>query len=242
MKNLQNSSIKPIVSRNASIANSVLNACYELNTIQRAMIFMTLARVNPHNPIDLGKWYSMNVEEYAMLRGIEKKNAYEVLQEGCEDILNRIIVIKSPDGKTTTKLHWVSGVRFNKEQHLVELQWAPTIVEFIGELKEKYTQFHVKDVVKIDGRYAARLFDMVAQEKYRGKTGKKFVRVEDIVFSWNVPEYAREYKYLKSKVLVPAMKELEKKELCKVRVRDTGGDCRKGRKVERVEVEWEFLV
>ena len=226
-----------------AIANTILNSCFELSVVERNTIFLTLAEMSRKGKVkevDYTKWYYMEASEYASLRNIKPKHAYEVLKTESARLFDRYIVVKYPGKTTLHKIRWVTEIRFNDERHRVELRWSQTIVEFISALSKDFTRFRVEDIVKIDSKYTARLYDLLLQRKFKGLKGKIRVPVEWIIEHWSVAESSREYKFLKSRVLVPAIKELKNKGLCNVELKDTGPGLRVSRFVENVEFTYEF--
>ena len=222
----------------ASIANKILNSCYSLSTLEKRIIFLVLGRMDSREEVDCSKWYSMSVEDYALLTGVTKKSAYELLKEEHKRLYDRSITLK---GLTTPKsirhFRWIQAIEFFPDTHEIKLRWSEDLKPFLCMFKSGgYTKLYVSDIVKLDGMYASRLYDFIYQHKFRGLLGIAETTVEEIITRWEVPESCRPYKVLKSKILLPAIAELHKKHLVYIELRE-----KQKRNIKDIEFTYQFL-
>jgi len=203
--------------KHASIANVVLNACYELSTVERRIIFIILSHMDSSKELDSNKDYAMNVEDYAKLCSISIKDAYETLKDNCDKLFDRRIVIHGLESKKSKKqIRWIQSITFIPETHEIKVKWASDIIPFISQLTSNFTRLLNKDYIPIESKYASRLYDLLYQEKWKGHKGKKEIYLDDLIALWCIPESCQEFKFLKSRILVPAIKELEERQLAKI--------------------------
>lgn len=167
--------------------------------------------------IDCTKDYIMNVEDYASLCNISVKDAYEVLKDSCDKLFERKIVIHGLESKKSrTHIRWVQSVTFIPETHEIKLKWSSDIIPFISQLTSNFTRLLNKDFIPLESKYTARLYDFIYQERWKGAKGKKEIEIDALIELWCIPESCQEFKFLKNRILAPAIKELEKRELAKV--------------------------
>lgn len=222
----------------ASIANKILNSCYSLSTLEKRIIFLVLGRMDSREEVDCSKWYSMSVEDYALLTGVTKKSAYELLKEEHKRLYDRSITLK---GLTTPKsirhFRWIQAIEFFPDTHEIKLRWSEDLKPFLCMFKSGgYTKLYVSDIVKLDGMYASRLYDFIYQHKFKRLRGIAETTVEEIITRWEVPESCKPYKVLKSKILLPAIAELHKKRLVYIELRE-----KQQRNIRNIEFTYQFL-
>lgn len=230
MKNLAKQDTK-LAERHASLANVVLNAVYELNIVERRILFITLSKMDSSKELDLTKHYTMSVEDYASLCNIELRKAYDTVKEGVLSIFDRYITIRGLDSpKSVQHFRWVQSIKFIPEEHEVRIKWSDELAPFISSLNGNFTKLVNKEAIPIEGKYAARLYDLLEQQRFRGIQGSIKLNIEDVISSWCVPESLRPYKYLKSTILLPAIKELQKRKLAMVEL----SEIRQERRVKTI--------
>lgn len=233
----------PIISKtptkayHASLSNKLLNSCYSLSTIEKRIVLLTLSKLNSSKTLSSTEWYSMNINEYAELCGVSKKDAYDNLREAVETLFTRTIT--EIEGKRRRDFRWIQGREVDVEAEEVRILWSSPILPYISDLERDFSKLFMLDVLKITGTYASRLYDLLYQEKWRGLTGSKEIDLDTLYAMWEVPESYKEFKEFKRSVLTPAVKELEKKELVEVTVEIAG---KVGRKVKSLRLKYNFPV
>lgn len=211
----------------ASLSNTLLNSVYDLNIVEKNIILMILGNISSKQEGN-NDWYTMSIDDYALMRGISKEDAYHVLKVECNRLFDRYILIKDwPKKGFTAKLRWVQAVSFNKEDRTVMVKWSDDIMPFLFKLKDKFTELYLEEVIPIDSKYTARLWDLLSQHRYQGLVGSKAVDIQWLIATWHIPESCRELKFLKSKVLKPAIRELDARKLGTVTIRDGKKEGRK---------------
>ena len=206
----------------ASVSNTILNSCWELSMVERSIIMLALGNMRSSLPANSNTLYELDIKDYATLRKISTQDAYETLKENSNKLFERHISIKNHPGiKGTYKFRWINGINFIAEEHKIRIQWSQHILEFISELRAgNFTQLPLSEYIPMEGKYTTRLWDMLVQERWKGCIGVKRVDIDELIENWCIPESCRALKVLKSKILKPAIKELELKGLALILLKD----------------------
>jgi plasmid replication initiation protein len=216
---------KDILKCHASLANDLLNSCYALTIVEKRIVLLLLARINSKENLSPTEWYTMDIVEYARIFNLDLKSSYDNLREAIERLYKRSI--RKIEGKYITDFRWITAKNFSVEDKMLQVRWSDLLIPYISELTKCFTKLYIEDIVKIEGIYASRLYEMLYQEKWKGLCGTKEVSLEELHELWQLPESYKEFKELRRNVLTPAVKELAKKGLVLVDV----GVRKEGRRV-----------
>jgi len=222
----------------ASISNKLLNSCYSLSIVEKRILLLTLAKIDSSSKLDKDSWCSMSVADYASLCNVSKKDAYDTLKAASLQLFERYFILKGlSTPKSEQRCRWVDAIEVVPEEGIVRVRWSVSILPLIAELEEKFSKLFMLDVMRINGIYASRLFDMLYQEKWHGKQGSKQVAVAELITNWSIPVSCQPFGELKRSILNPAIKELEKKELVRVEMRV---GKKKGKTIDSVVFDYWF--
>ncbi len=226
--------------RQTVVSNKLLKSSYSLSQVEENIIYLVLGRMNSKLEVSSTEFYSVDVEEYAVMKGISVKDAYEVVKSAVDTLFERVITI--PCDKGYVKTRWISSIEFSPDLKEIRIMWAPKLLPYISQLKDRFTRLPTMEMVQIDGSYAKRLAQLIFEgrnivSKYTGgRSGEIELSLKEIYKQWCVPPSCLEYKYFKQAILVPAMKEVERKTGLVLLLVDKESRCKSGRRVERVWV------
>jgi hypothetical protein len=125
--------------------------------------------------------------------------------------------IMNPNGKKTWEgFPWFSHWKFEETTGVATLTFSQELVDVLLELRRVYAKINLKDIGKLQSRYAIRLFELAkSYESLKGKDGNKagtwyFERtIEDLRFMFGVPEDAyKETRDFTKKVIKEPVEEL----------------------------------
>lgn len=211
---------KQVVSLNAhaSISNEVLSGRYVLGDSERKVVLAMLFEVDSREELDYKVVYTMSIDKYAALIGRNRHQTIELLQEGLKNIADRNITIVDTTRKRVTKIiNWVQFVELNLNDNEIRVMWTKDILPFISELKDRFTRLPVESIT-IANNYAYRLYELVAQERFKGIRGSLIIPVEEIRQRWGLVDMYPEYKHLNKDVLQLAANELNKTDFIRIYV------------------------
>ncbi len=227
--------------RQSVMSSTILKSSYKLSQVEENIIYLVLGRMNSKLEVSSTEFYSVEVEEYAIMKGISVKDAYEVVKSAVETLFDRVITIPLENNKVL-KTRWIQSVEFSPDRKEIRIMWAQGLIPYISQLKDKFARLPTLEMVQIDGSYAKRLAQLVFDGRNLASRYSKSKEIEielclkDIYEQWGVPKSCLEYRFFKQLILVPAMKEIEKKTGLVLLLVDKESRCKSGRRVERVWV------
>lgn len=192
-----------------SKSNSLVRASYKLSLQEQRLILAGISKLDSRR---LGFFSAKNnqatvhisAQEFGETFGISPKKAYEELKEATDNIFERKIT--EIEGKTTTKLRWVSKVKYHDGEGWAEMTFSQDILPYLTLLREKFTSYKLKQVAGLRSVYSIRLFEKCMQFS---STGMMRTTLEDFIKELELP-YTR-FTDIKRRVIDPAVIELRAK-------------------------------
>lgn len=155
-------------------------------------------------------------DEYEKLMGISKINA-EVLKKHAEGLLGKIVTLEMPN-KSFLKFVLFTAAYYHLDDYgvpVIELscsQQAKDLFFCIG--KYHYFKYALENVINLTHKASYLLYIYVLHNRYRGEWELSLDELRNDVLDCKEQESYQEYKVFKRDVLVPAVKEVNKKTNC----------------------------
>lgn len=114
--------------------------------------------------------YIITIPELADLLKISRSNIYRDIEKITDDIIKNPVFIRENSSEKTrwVKIPWVTRCEYHSDVG-VALKLNDELKPFLLNLKERYTQYELENVLSMESVYAIRLFEMI-QEKILYKT------------------------------------------------------------------------
>ena len=224
---------RDILEYSIAVSLPLVSANYDLSASEKSIVYIILAGIDQGKELDKEKLFRVTVGEFASIRGTTLQNARESLKHAADQLYRRELTYKDKDERVW-KLRWVITSSFNEKEDFIELQWHPSIVPQLAELKD-YCTIKMIEVGNFTSKYTSRIWELIAtQSRFKKKTGTVTIPLEDFVNMIEAKGVYREFKYVKRDILLPAIKELEVKKLVKI-VLTVG---KTGRRVDKIHLNW----
>jgi len=207
--------VKPIEQQKIMLSKAITNADYELNTSEIAIFLGILGKIPQSKPIEVGSWHHLTVEEYAAIRKVTKQTARSMLKEASDKLWQRTLYIWNDELQEKVEYRWIVTRRPLNKDGIFSIQWHPDIIPFLCELK-KYCTVSLARVRDIKHSMTYRLYFVLLEHSYKKQSGVIEFDLADFRDKLQLDGCYGEYRYLKSKLLKPALEELENKELARV--------------------------
>lgn len=191
-------------------SNDLVRASYQLTAPEQRLITAAISKLDsrkvgyhPHPKLNQSTIH-LTALEYAETYGIDPKNVYTEIKKASDTLFERKILKIA--GKETTKLRWVSKVKYHDGEGWVELTFTPDLMPHLTLLRDKFTSYKLRQVSRLRGTYSWRIFDMCAQFM---NTGMMRIGMEDFIELLQLP-YTR-FVDVKRRVIEPAIEEIRSK-------------------------------
>ena len=167
------------------------------------------------------KPYVITIADLSELLGISRSNIYRDIDEITDDIINNPVFIKSGSGKKLKwmKIPWVSKCEYQADVG-VAIKLNDELKPLLLNLKERYTQYTLDNILTMKSVYAIRIFELLQERvlsKVLPKKGKDFeLTIEQIRECCDCIDKYKSFANLKQRVIDAAIKEIERVTLYRI--------------------------
>jgi plasmid replication initiation protein len=133
---------------------------YNLSTQQQKIVLYAISKVKKGD--DPRKLYELSIEDICSVCGMNIDNGgfyYQALKQDMRKLASPVWV-QYPD-KSEWLVSWFDDVGIVPLSGTVYVRFHERIWEHIFDLKERYTQYHLSEVLVFNGKYAIRLFEIL---------------------------------------------------------------------------------
>lgn len=210
-------------------SNALIESSQTLTVVERRIIYHILSRLNPEKQKSS---YEITIEDfYGDFPQMNKKRVYQQVKEGIEKLWRREIVFVDEQEKVT-KIRWFSSQQYQDKQGYLKISFSNEVMPLIFDLKKKYTTMLLENFKTLDSVYSLRLYELLSQYQ---AIWQREITIENLRFFLDCVNSHKEFKFLKMRVIEPAVKEINAKTnflITKVQYNKTG------RKVTSVTFEF----
>ena len=218
--------------------NKLIAAKYSLSTLQQKVLLQAIAKIEPTDTKHIYKFNIMEFAEAVDLKG--SKTIYNQMATICDQL------IKLPNLCIKTKddgfkyINWVASAEYIPKEAIVEVEFSQKLMPYLIELKEQFTTYYLANIMQLKSSFSIRIFELLKQYE---KLKKRTIKLEDFrqlvgtteidkngeIIKEDYPLYAN----FKSRVILPAQKELKQK----TDIYFNFKEIKEGRKVVAIEFE-----
>lgn len=204
--------------RHVSMSNRLARSAQGLNLAEKRLVALGLAGTDSvalkglSQAVNGGWKLRISAMEYAETFAVSPTTAYEQLKAAAEKLFERYVryEVKGRRGKLEEKkFRWVSGANYAPGDGYVELNFSPEIAPHLLGLRKQFTTYKLQHAAAFDSVYAWRLFEVL---KSWQSTGLYKTTIEEFWEQMEVPPSCKkDFKALRTRVLVPAISSIEAK-------------------------------
>ena len=166
------------VDRKITKSNTLIEASYRLTLQEQRLLLTCIGRIDSRLPMEEQRVFRVQAAEFQARFGLSREKAYEELKEVAARLFERKVEIQDPiTGVVSDTIRWVSASKYLKGQGAVQLNFAPEILPYISQIRERFTTYSLEAVSGFTSAFALRLYELLGQ--YR-KFGKRTAPVEDL--------------------------------------------------------------
>lgn len=188
-------------------SNYLIEASYRL-TLQEQRLILFMASMVRSDDEEL-RVYRINIRDFNQIIGVRNESAYTETKELTKKLLERVLIIKDPTVKRELQIGWVSSADYYENQGYIELEFSPKLRPYLLELKSRFTQYQLKNIIKLKSSYSIRLYELLKQYE---KIGERYFELDKLrgTLGIDIKEYPL-YANFKQKVLKKAETEIAEK-------------------------------
>ena len=194
-------------------ANSLIEATYKLSAIEQKIVLYLVSTISPSD--EDFKPYQFKIKNFFEFIGYSDTN-YTWLEENLLSLKNRNlrIVYENESGKKVIlNVNWLSSSKYVEGSGCVELRFDPNMRPFLLQLRNRFTNYHLSNVVQLKSQFSIRLYELLKQYE---KIGKRAFGLYDLRSTLGIDEdQYQQYTDFRKRVILAAQSELqEKTDIC----------------------------
>lgn len=184
---------------------------YNLTAQQQKIVLYCISKIKPDD--DINTRYEININDLAEACGLQMDNTgtyYGTLKRAIKDLTERHWCTM-PDGVQMT-MSWIGDAVIIPLNSTVYIKFNEHMQPFLFDLKEKYTQYRLQNVLVFRCKYSIRLYELLRSyitqrklEKYEEEEIN--LSVEELRALLDVKGY-KEWREFNRRVITPAVNEI----------------------------------
>lgn len=198
-------------------SNKLVEASYKLSQAEFNLLNIVFTQLNDGKEGNTGNWmfadFKVTASEYSQIYNVDISTAYEDLQRASQNLFQRYFkyengLDKNPKYVEIVESRWVSKIKYSKQGGYVTVVLTDDVLDMVGMLKERFTQYYLQHTVGFTSIYAKRLYEMIVRWRGMGKKSPK-ISVIDLRYQLGIDD--NQYTLMadfKKRVLDTAMQQI----------------------------------
>lgn len=214
MKDKEQPRVKEIRKQYVVKANDLIRKTrYALTAQQQKIVLFCISKIRPNDPP--GTEYEIDIRELCAACNIEYTEGGFYFREIKTDIINltQRYWVELPD-KTLSTVSWIGDADIIPYSSKVIIHFHPKMAPYLFQLKERYTQYRLEDVLPLKGKHAIRLYEILrsyvtAREIEEGYHKRVTIGLSELKHSLDIMNYDRWVDFEK-RVIISSINEINK--------------------------------
>lgn len=139
---------------------------FSLSSQQQKILLSMISMIKPDD--SAVKTYSFEIQEFCRLCNIDWSNGgnYIAIKQALYGIDKQVMWIKEPEKKRDTRLRWLNELYIDEGSGEIVFSFHKDMFPYLLDLREKYTQYNLINVLPMRSKYAIRLYELL--KSYEG--------------------------------------------------------------------------
>jgi len=183
-------------------SNYLVEASYRLSLQEQRLILLMASKIKPEDKNF--HTYQIAIKDFNRIVGIDSKSYYQRTKELTKKLLERSLQITKDN--SILQITWLSSAEYFEGEGYVELSFDPKLKPYLLQLKEFFTRYQLRNVIRLKSSYSIKLYELLKQYEHVGK--RKF-SLEELRYKLGLhPDEYPLYANFKQKILTRAQSEL----------------------------------
>jgi plasmid replication initiation protein len=145
--------------------NALTNARYDYTELQLDLLFFTVSRLRKDQKTVT---YELPIKELSALTGKQYHLPY--LRQATADMGSRMFEVETSE--RIKQLWMFQRVEYLKGQGIIEIKLTEDILPYLFDLKDNFTSYSLAAALRLNSKYAKRIYQICSQWKDLGETKK----------------------------------------------------------------------
>ena len=187
--------------------NELIQSCYRMSMNEKRLLMLGMSKINPMGGYpDPNKPFKFEVTAAEWESVYKDVNAWQSLKRAADNLLSRYITLH-PSTQIVEKINWFDRVKYYSTKGMIEVQFTRSVQVRLAGMIEQFTTIDLFSVNKLRSFYSVRLYELLSQF---AATGYRIISVDDFRYAMDSVKTNPQTKDLKRRVLIPAIKEINK--------------------------------
>lgn len=183
----------------------IMNCSYDLSLEEQKLILTLASMVQPED--EQFKPYNFRIADFIELLGIETQTKYTTIPKITKELMKKVFEIEEDDEIIQTA--WLSSVTYKKGSGTVQLEFSPKLKPYMLQLKEKFTQYQIANILSMKSKYSPRIYEILKCNEFK-KQGYIEIEIEELRKLLKADNIYPLYADFKRKIILKTQKELKK--------------------------------
>ncbi|WP_269621545.1 replication initiation protein [Zhongshania sp. BJYM1] len=206
--------------------NQLIEASYTLTLNEKRLLLLGISKLDPRHFPPAGAEFELTVAEWKQ-HFPQDGTPWRALQRAAKQMIKRHVTFHPKTG-ITEDVNWFDSVRYVEAEGRISVRFTYSITTRLQGMMEAFTRLSLLDVSKLNSFHSIRLYELASQFR---STGYRKITVADFRGGMDCAETYPRMGDFKTRVLRPALKEINEKSDFKIECRD----IKRGRKITAFE-------
>ncbi len=179
----------------------IMNSNYDLSLEEQKIILTLASMVQPTD--EQFKPYILKIAEFMELVGVENQAKYTEIPKITKELMKKVFEIH--EGDTVIQIAWLSSATYKKGTGMVELEFSPRLKPYMLQLKQKFTQYQLANILTMKSKYSPRLYEVLKCNEFK-KQKQIELKIEELRKLLKVEKIYPLYNDFKRKIILQAQK------------------------------------
>ncbi|SHH42490.1 replication initiation protein [Tepidibacter thalassicus] len=212
-------------------SNTLIEASYNLSTNEQRIILFLASKIQPTD--EEFRLMRFKIKDIIDILDVKGKGIYSELQQATSDLISKTLTIitsyeDNPNKHKKLQVSWLASAEYLEKEGIVELEFSSKLKPYLLQLKNRFTSYELKNILKLKSKYSIRIYELMKQYE---KIKDRVVELEELryILGLKENEYSQ-YGNLKQRILKRAQAEINKK----TDINFEFEEIKVGRKVEKI--------
>ena len=176
---------------------------YSLTLRQQRILLFLISRIRPTD--DEATIYEFEIKDFIKICGYEDTSGsyYPIVKKDIKELADASSWIEVEKGKEIL-FRWINTAEINKRSGLIRISFHSSVARYLFELRERYTQYSLSNVLCLQHKYSIRLYEYLTTMKYLQEFE---IPVEELKKRIDAEQYAK-FDDFRKRVLEPSLIEI----------------------------------
>ena len=196
--------------------NDLVTSAYRLSLTEMQIILYGISLINPMDG-RFPRAYEINIKKFGEMFNRKHSEIYNDVKDAVmrrfwdrEFTFHDKYETNRVGEVVRARAKWITTVKYSDKAGFIKIFFNPEIEEYLHNLKNKFTTYHIKQISEFKRFYSVRFYELFVMHLNQSKVNKAVFKVSivDIRDIFDLKNKYRRFSNLKNNVLDPALKEI----------------------------------